>query len=83
MAFENMGDNIGGILGSHKDGALKISNITNNLSISGANDNVGGVVGNVENATFEFNNFDATTTQFSVNGNSLVGSIVGKISNSG
>ena len=83
MAFENMGDNIGGILGSHKDGVLKISNITNNLSISGANNNVAGVVGNVENATFEFNNFNATTTQFSVNGNCFVGSIVGKISNSG
>ena len=82
MAFENMGDNIGGILGSHKDGVLKISNITNNLSISGANNNVAGVVGNVENATFEFKNFDATTTQFSVNGYSFVGSIVGRISNS-
>ena len=52
MAFEKMGDNIGGILGSHKDGVLKISNITNNLSISGATYNVGGVVGYVENATF-------------------------------
>ena len=82
MTFENMGDNIGGILGSHKDGALKISNIKNNLSISGANNNVAGVVGYVENATFEFNNFDATTTQFSVNGYSYVGSIVGRISNS-
>ena len=83
MAFEKMGDNIGGILGSHKDGALKISNITNNLSISGANCNVGGVVGYVENATFEFNNFRATTTQFSLNGYCYVGSVVGKISNSG
>lgn len=83
MAFEKMGDNIGGILGSHKDGALKISNITNNLSISGANYNVGGIVGYVENATFEFNNFSATTTQFSLNGYCYVGSVVGKISNSG
>ena len=83
MAFDKMGDNIGGILGSHKDGALKISNITNNLSISGANYNVGGVVGYVENATFEFNNFSATTTQFSLNGYCYVGSVVGKISNSG
>ena len=83
MSFEKMGDNIGGILGSHKDGVLKISNITNNLSISGANYNVGGVVGSVENATFEFNNFSATTTQFSLNGYCFVGSIVGKISNSG
>ena len=83
MAFEKMGDNIGGILGSHKDGALKISNITNNLSISGANYNVGGVVGYVENATFEFNNFSAITTQFSLNGYCYVGSVVGKISNSG
>ena len=24
MAFENMGDNIGGILGSHKDGVLEV-----------------------------------------------------------
>lgn len=83
MAFEEMGDNIGGILGSHKDGVLKISNITNNLSISGATYHVGGVVGYVENATFEFNNFRATTTQFSLSGYCFVGSIVGKISNSG
>ena len=32
---------------------------------------------------FEFKNFDATTTQFSVNGYSFVGSIVGRISKSG
>ena len=83
MTFENMGDNIGGILGSHKDGVLKISNITNNLTISGANYNVGGVVGYVKNATFEFNNFRATTTQYSLNGYCFVGSVVGKISNSG
>jgi len=83
MTFENMGDNIGGVLGSHKDGVLKISNITSNLTISGANYNVGGVVGLVENATFEFNNFSATTTQYSLNGYCFVGSVVGKISNSG
>ena len=82
MSFEDFGDNIGAILGSASGGTVKISNITNNVSIVGANSNVAGVVGNVENATLEVENFIVNTTQFSVNANNNVGSIAGKISNS-
>lgn len=82
MSFDNFGDNIGAVLGSINGGTVKLSNITNQMSIVGANSSVAGAVGSVENATLEVENFIVNTTQFSVNGNNNVGSVAGKITNS-
>ena len=83
MSFDNIGENIGGILGYANKGVQKITSITNNLSINGANTKVGGVVGYVENSTLECSQFTVNTTQFSIKGYSHVGTIAGKIYNSG
>ena len=82
MSFDDFGDNIGAVLGSIKDGTVKLSNITNQMSIVGANSNVAGAVGYMENATLDVENFIVNTTQFSVGANNNVGSIAGKITNS-
>ena len=83
MSFDYESANIGGILGHVNNGVQKITNITNNLSINGIASQVGGVVGFVQNSTFECSQFTVNTTQFTINGNSNIGSIVGKLYNTG
>lgn len=77
ISLNNVGNDIGGIIGYAKDATISITNCHLQIGINYGDEAIGGVIGNAHDSNLNISNIYSSKSQFNISGSYFVGGIVG------
>lgn len=82
ISLNNIGDNIGGIVGYAKDATIAITNCHLQIGINYGDQSIGGVIGMAQESNLNISNIYSSKSQFNISGSYYIGGIAGCLSSS-